>query len=79
MASRALNKVLEALPRPDTKLVRLHGPTAGFYLWPHGGKVPDEIATALLERDDIQPFDLGLPGFGFPQSWKQGNWRTWAR
>ena len=37
MASRALNKVLEASPRPDTKLVRLHGPAAGFYLWPHGG------------------------------------------
>ena len=75
MASRALKKVLEALSHPDTKRVRLHGPAAGFYFWPHG----DAIATSLLERDDIQPFDPGLPGFDSPQSWKQGNWRTWAR
>jgi hypothetical protein len=66
MGSKILNKVLEALRRPEAK---------GFYLWPDGGRVSDEIARALLEREDIQPFDPDLPGFGSPQSWKRSNWR----
>jgi hypothetical protein len=72
--SKALDKALTALRRPDAKLVRQHGgTTAGFYAQlPH-------IAARLLERNDVQPFDPGLPGFGEPQSWKLGNWREWTR
>ena len=79
MGSKILNKVLEALRRPEAKLVRLHGRAEGFYLWPDGGRASDEITRALLEREDIQPFDPDLPGFGSPQSWKRGNWRSRAR
>ena len=56
--------------------MRLHGRAEGFYLWPDGGRVSDEIARALLEREDIQPFDPDLPGFGSSQSWKRSNWRS---
>jgi hypothetical protein len=80
--SKALDKALTALRRPDAKLVRQHGgPTAGFYVClPHDSfRVRDEVAAKLLERDDVQPFELGLPGFGGPQSWRLGNWREWTR
>jgi hypothetical protein len=75
---RALGRALAALRRPDAKLIRQHGgTTAGFYVClPHDSfRVPNEVAAKLLERNDVQPFDLGLPGFGGPQSWKLGNWR----
>ena len=76
-----LGAALTALRRPDAKLVRLHGNDggAGFYVWPRGGRVPDDIARVLLERNDIQPFDPRLPGFGGPQSWRLGEWREWGR
>lgn len=79
--AKAFDKALEALRRPDAKLVRMHGGAAGFYiLLPHESfRVSNEIAAKLLERNDVQPFDLGLPEFGGPQSWKFGNWRTWRR
>ena len=80
--SKALDKALTALRRPDAKLVRQHGgTTAGFYVQlPHNSfRVRDEVAARLLERNDVQPFDPGLPGFGGPQSWKLGNWREWTR
>jgi hypothetical protein len=80
--SKALDKALSALRRPDAKLVRQHGgPTAGFYVQlPHDSfRVRDEVAAKLLERNDVQPFHLGLPGLGKPQSWKLGNWRDWTR
>jgi hypothetical protein len=39
-----------------------------------GGRVPDDVAHLLLERNDVQPYDSGLfPGH--PQSWRLGNWR----
>ena len=80
--NKALDKALTALRRSDARLVRQHGGTrAGFYVeLPHNSfRVRDEVAAKLLERDDIQPFDPGLPGFGAPQSWRLGSWRTWAR
>jgi hypothetical protein len=79
---KALGKALTALRRPDARLVRQHGgATPGFYVClPHDSfRVPNEVAAKLLERNDVQPFDLGLPGFGGPQSWKLGNWRDWTR
>ena len=72
---KALDKALAALRRPDAKLIRQHGgPAAGFYVCvPHNGfRVRDEIAAKLLEREDVQPLDPGLPGLGGPQSWKLG-------
>jgi hypothetical protein len=72
----------DAVRRPDAKLMRQHGgTTAGFYVQlPHKSfRVRDEVAARLLERNDVQPFDPGLPGFGGPQSWKLGNWREWTR
>ena len=64
---RLLGRALAALRRPDAKLVRQHGgTTAGFYgCLPHDSfRVPNEVAAKLLERNDVQPFDLGLPGLG---------------
>jgi hypothetical protein len=79
---KTLNKALEAMRRPGAKLVHLHGRAEGFYLWPSGGKVLDEIARALLENPNVQPFDSGLLP-GHPQSWKlcnrPGAWRNWKR
>ena len=75
----SLEKVLHLLRKPDARLVRLHSNSdgAGFYVWPRGGRVSDEVAELLLKRDDIQPYDSGLfPGH--PQSWRLGNWRHWA-
>jgi hypothetical protein len=82
MKDKILGKALAALRHSDAKLVRLHGGTgATFYVeLPHSSfRVPDKVAAQLLERSDVQPFDLGLPEFGAPQSWKLGAWRTWAR
>jgi hypothetical protein len=78
---KVLGKALAALRRPDAKLVRQHGASAGFYVClPRDSfRVRDEVAAKLLECDDIQPFDLGLPGFGGPQSWRLGDWRAWKR
>ena len=75
----SLEKVLHLLRKPDARLVRLHSNNggAGFYVWPRGGRVSDEVAQLLLKRDDLQPYDSGLfPGH--PQSWRLGNWRDWA-
>jgi len=75
----SLEKALHLLRKPDARLVRLHSNNggAGFYVWPGGGRVPDEVAQQLLGRSDIQPYDSGLfPGH--PQSWRLGNWREWA-
>ena len=73
----SLEKVLHLLRKPGARLVRLHSNNggAGFYVWPRGGRVSDEVAQLLLERSDVQPFDSGLfPGH--PQSWRLGNWRA---
>ena len=72
----SLEKALHLLRKPDVRLVRLHSNNggAGFYIWPGGGRVPDDVAHLLLERNDVQPYDSGLfPGN--PQSWRLGNWR----
>jgi hypothetical protein len=76
----SLEKVLHLLRKPEARLVRLHSNNdgAGFYVWPRGGRVSDEVVELLLKRDDIQPYDNGLfPGH--PQSWRLGNWRDWAK
>jgi len=69
-------KALDLLHRPGTRLVRLHAHdrTAGFYIWPDGGRVPTNIVQALLARNDIQPYDSGLLP-GCPQSWAMNEWR----
>jgi hypothetical protein len=75
----SLEKTLHLLRKPDARLVRLHSNNggAGFYVWPDGGRVPDEVAQELLGRSDIQPYDSGLfPSH--PQSWRLGNWREWT-
>jgi hypothetical protein len=75
--SKALNKALDALRKPDARLARLHGPKreSGYYvvLIPHGSfKVSDAIAAEILARPDVQPHDSGLPNIGGPQSWRLG-------
>ena len=80
--SKALDKAVSALRRPDAKLVRQHGgTTAGFYVClPHDSfRVRDEVAAKLLERDDVQPFDPRFARVWGPQSWRLGNWREWTR
>ena len=75
-AKLSLEKALNVLRKPGARLVRLHSNNggAGFYLWPRGGRVSDEVAQLLLGRNDIQPFGNSLfPGH--PQSWRLGNWR----
>ena len=68
----SLEKVLHLLRRPDARLVRLHSNNggAGFYVWPGGGRVPDEVAQLLLGRNDIQPYDSGF----FPVTHRAGAW-----
>ena len=75
-AKLSLEKVLHLLRKPDARLVRLHSNNdgAGFYVWPRGGRVSDEVAQLLLGRNDIQPYEFP----GHPQSWRLGNWRDWA-
>ena len=75
----SLEKVLHLLRKPDARLVRLHSNNggAGFYVWPNGGHVSNEVVQLLLGRNDIQPYGSGVfPGH--PQSWRLGNWRDWA-
>ena len=79
MSVTKIDKALGLLRSPDARLVRLHANngTGGFYIWPRGGRVPDDVAHLLLERNDVQPYDSGLfPGH--PQSWRLGNWRERA-
>ena len=75
----SLEKALHLLRKPDARLVRLHANngTGGFYIWPDGGRVPDEVAQMLLGRNDIQPYSGLFPGQ--PQSWRLGTWRDWGR
>jgi hypothetical protein len=71
MSVTKIDKALGLLRRPDARLVRLHANngTGGFYIWPRGGRVSDEVAQLLLGRNDVQPYDSGLfPGH--PQSWR---------
>jgi hypothetical protein len=76
---KKLDRAVNALRRPDTKLVRLHSNNggAGFFIWPHGERVADDVVELLLRRNDVQPFDSGLFE-GHPQSWRLGNWRDWS-
>ena len=78
-AKLSLEKALHLLRKPDARLVLLHRnhDGVGFYVWPRGGRVSDEVAQLLLGRNDIQPYGSGLfPGHA--QSWRLGNWRDWA-
>ena len=76
----SLEKVLHLLRKPDARLVRLHSNNggAGFYVWPNGGHVSNEVVQLLLGRNDIQPYGNGLFS-DHPQSWRLGNWRDWAK
>jgi hypothetical protein len=77
MSITKLDKALGLLRQPDAKLVRLHSNSsaAGYFIWPDGGRISDELAQLLLERGDVQPHDSGLLP-GHPQSWRLGNWRA---
>ena len=78
-AKLSLEKALNVLRKPGARLVRLHSNNggAGFYVWPRGGRVPEDVAHLLLGRNDVQPYDSGLfPGHR--QSWRLGKWRDWA-
>ena len=76
MCVTKIDKALGLLRRPDARLVRLHANngTGGFYIWPRGGPVSNEVAQLLLGRNDIQPYGNGLFS-DHPQSWRLGNWR----
>ena len=66
----SLEKALHLLRKPDVRLVRLHSNNggAGFYIWPDGGRVPDDVAHLLLERNDVQPNHSGF----FPATHRAG-------
>ena len=73
-----MERALNALRKPGARLVLLHTHETktgnAFYIMPDGGHISDETALALLERNDVQPFDPGLlPGHW--QSWALGDWR----
>jgi hypothetical protein len=72
--AKTIDQALTALRRPGAKLLRQYGGRdAGFYVCiPHGSfRVGNDVATKLLERDDVRPHDSGLLP-GHPQSWKLG-------
>lgn len=77
--NKALNQALGLLRKPGAKLVleHAHNTATGhaYRIWPCADRVADETAQALLEREDVQPFDSGLLP-GHPQSWRLGNWRN---
>jgi hypothetical protein len=75
-AKFSLEKALNVLRKPDARLVRLHSNNggAGFYVWPNGGRVSDEVAQLLLGRNDIQPYGNGLVSDHPQSSWRLGNW-----
>jgi hypothetical protein len=70
-------KALALLRRPGSRLAKLHKANGGteFYIWPDGGPVSHATASALLERNDVQPYDSGLLP-DYPQSWRLGDWRA---
>ena len=76
----SLEKVLHLLRKPEARLVRLHSNngTAGFYIWPCGGRVSDEVAQLLLGRNDVQPYGNGLFS-NHPQSWRATGSTEWTR
>jgi hypothetical protein len=80
---RALHKALDAMRKPDARLVRQHGSKGGaafFILVPHNSfKVTDEIAGEILALENVQPWDAGLPGIGGPQSWRLNTTAAEAR
>ncbi len=79
MKARPLTKALDELRRPGALLVLTytHRTATGraFYIIPRGGRVSDEVAQKLLQRNDVQPHDSGLLP-GRPQSWRLGDWRN---
>jgi MOSC domain-containing protein YiiM len=64
-----LNKAVDLLHRPGTRMMIMHaGDGDHFYVVP-GGRVNRDDAHEILKRPDIIEFDDGLfPGN--PQSWK---------
>ena len=68
----SLEKALHLLRRTDARLVRLHSNNggAGFYVWPGGGRVPDEVAQLLLGRKTCSPTTAAC----FPVIRRAGGW-----
>jgi hypothetical protein len=78
MGKKLLSRALDALRTPGARLVLLHTHKTAtgnaFFILPRGGRISDETAQQLLERNDVQPYDPGLLP-GHPQSWRLGAWR----
>lgn len=78
MKQTALSKAIDLMRRPQALLILTYSPDAvsgrAFFIVPCGGRVSDETAQKLLERNDVQPADSGLLP-GHPQSWRLGDWR----
>ena len=70
----SLEKVLHLLCKPDARIVRLHSNNggAGFYIWPGGGRVPDDVAHLLLVAVTCSPTTAG----SFPATHRAGAWAT---
>ena len=77
MRRTAFDKAIDLMRRPQALLILTYSPDAAsgraFFIVP-GGRVSDEVAQKLLERNDMQPADSGLLP-GHPQSWRLGDWR----
>jgi len=79
---KTLERALDRLRKPGASLVLTYTRDTvsgrSFHIQPAGVRVSDEVARKLLEHPRVQPCNDGLlPGCA--QSWKLGNWRTWAR
>ena len=70
----SLEKVLHLLRKPDARLVRLHSNNggAGFYVWPIGGRVSDEVVQLLLGAMTYSPTAAAF----FPATRRAGAWAT---
>ena len=79
---KTVARARDRLRKPGARLVLAYAPGTvsgrAFFIEPGGVRIADETAQRLLECPDVQPFDSGLLP-GHPQSWRLGNWRSWAR
>src|SRR5262245_2948546 len=70
---KKVGRAVDALRRPNAKLVRLHSNNggAGVLILPHGERIAGDVVELLLGRNDGQPFGSGT-FVGPPPSWRIG-------
>jgi hypothetical protein len=68
-APLAYDRAMEAMRRPGTRLVQMHGGRdAGFYIVPRGGRVDDATAAKIMNHPLVRAGrDALFPGMS--QTW----------